>query len=106
MSDWKEKFITPQFAVALIAEGIFLYAFAEDPSDATMKGAIIGGFNLALGFYLGATSTGQKSAENTGDAFRAITATANANNPNPSPDVVLKPGETAQASTNSGEDNA
>lgn len=40
----------------------------------------------------------EKKADNTGKAFEAITATANASStPQPEPDVILKPGETAQA---------
>src|SRR5690606_31108769 len=40
----------------------------------------------------------EKKADNTGKAFEAITAAANATGAPPSdPDVILKPGETAQA---------
>jgi hypothetical protein len=98
-----DDFATPKFIVALMAVGVFVWAFGHDPSDATMKGAIIGGFNLALGFYLGSTDRAGKATDNTAKAFDAITATANATgSPSPEPDVVLKPGETAQAEDTGG----
>lgn len=89
-------FLTPKFAVALMAVGVFVWAFGHDPSDATMKGAIIGGFNLALGFYLGSTDRANKATDNTAKAFDAITATANAGNsgaPVDDPDAI-KSGDT------------
>lgn len=95
-----DDFATPKFIIALLAVGVFAWAFGHDPADATMKGAIIGGFNLALGFYLGSTDRANKATDNTAKAFDAITATANATgSPPPEPDVVLAPGETAQAAT-------
>lgn len=79
MTDWRADFLTPKFLVALIAVGVFAWAYGENVGDETMKGAIIGGFNLALGFYLGSTNNASRASENTGKAFDAITATANAN---------------------------
>lgn len=78
MIEWRE-FANPKFFVALIAVLIFAWAYGENVGDETMKGAIIGGFNLALGFYLGSTSGASRASENTAKAFDAITATAQAN---------------------------
>lgn len=86
-------FLTPKFAVALMAVGVFVWAFGHDPSDATMKGAIIGGFNLALGFYLGSTDRANKATDNTAKAFDAITATAQATGSAPDP-TAIRPGDT------------
>lgn len=98
MTDWKADFLTPKFVVALVAVMIFAWAYGANVGDETMKGAIIGGFNLALGFYLGSTSGASRATDNTQAAFRAIEATAKAGTPiDPKPDVLLKPGETAQA---------
>lgn len=78
MSDWKAEFLTPKFLIALIAVAVFAWAYGANVGDETMKGAIIGGFNLALGFYLGSTNSASRATENTARAFEAITATANA----------------------------
>lgn len=87
------EFFTPKFIVALLAVGVFVWAFGHDPSDATMKGAIIGGFNLALGFYLGSTDRANKATDNTARAFEAITATANASGAIPPDDSVIRDGD-------------
>lgn len=50
------ELLDPKFIVSLLAIGIFIWAYGENVSDQTMIGAIIGGFNLALGFHLGAIS--------------------------------------------------
>lgn len=58
---------------------------------------ISGLINMVLAFHFSANKSDETKSENTAKAFDAITATANATNPDPKPDVVLKPGETAQA---------
>jgi hypothetical protein len=92
MIDWRE-FLTPKFIVAFAAIGVFAWAYGENVGDETMKGAIIGGFNLALGFYLGSTNSASRSTENVGKAFDAITATATTNQPAESANT-LKSGDT------------
>lgn len=62
----------------------------------------LSGFAGGIVAYHYTMSAGQKDldakrADNTKAAFEAITETAKAANPSPAPDVVLKPGETAQA---------
>lgn len=74
MTDWRADFLTPKFLIALLAVAIFAWAFGQNVEDKTMLGAIIGGFNLALGFYLGSTSKQDKSTDNVGKAFDAIAA--------------------------------
>lgn len=78
MNDWQRDFLTPKFVIALLAMAVFGWAYGQNVDDKTMVGAIIGGFNLALGFYLGSTNSASRASENTAKAFDAITATANA----------------------------
>lgn len=69
-----DDFKRPHFVVALLIIGLFAWAFAENTSDDTMKGALIGAFNLAIGFYLGSVVGTARASENTGklaDAFKA-----------------------------------
>lgn len=72
--NWREEFLTSKFAIALVAVAVFAWAYGENTSDQTMIGAIIGGFNLALGFYLGSNSAASKASDNTAKAFDAIRA--------------------------------
>ncbi len=65
--------------------GLFAWAYGENTGDDTMKGALIGAFNLAIGFYLGNVIGREKASENTGKAFDAITASANST-PGTAPD--------------------
>lgn len=59
---------------------------------------VTGALNMVLAFHFAANKSDETKSENTAKAFEAITATANANGGiDPAPDVVLKPGETAQA---------
>lgn len=59
--------------------------------EETLKNIVL----LAVGFWLGSSKGDETKTENTARAFEAITATANANTTEPN--VMLKPGETAQA---------
>lgn len=64
-----------------------------------MVGQLSGMATMALGFYfvsrVGQDALDEKKADNTTKAFEAITATAQAGGT--TPDVILEPGETAQA---------
>lgn len=53
--------------------------------------------NMILAFHFTANKSDETKADNTGKAFDAITATANAAGAPATPDVILQPGETAQA---------
>ncbi len=53
--------------------------------------------NMILAFHFTANKADEKKTDNTRAAFEAITATAQAGNLTPEPDVLLRPGETAQA---------
>ncbi len=60
--------------------------------------ALTGLLNMILAFHFAANKSDETKSENTAKAFDAITATANAGQPPTEPaDVILKPGETAQA---------
>lgn len=73
MNQWAE----PRFLITLMLIGLFGFAYFQDPSDQAMKGAIIGAFSAAYGFWIGSKQN-EKAAENTGEAFRAISAAARA----------------------------
>jgi hypothetical protein len=67
MSGWND----PRFVITLLLVGLFGYAFAQDPSDESMKGAIIAAFSTAYGFWLAGKEKEQSTA-NTGKALTAI----------------------------------
>lgn len=90
-SSWLDDFRTPKFVVAMAAVLVFAWAYAANVGDETMKGAIIGGFNLALGFYLGSNSSAERATINTGKAFDAVTAAAQAT---PAVSDAIKEGDT------------
>lgn len=87
-----DDFKRPHFLVALLIIGLFAWAYGENTNDDTMKGALIGAFNLAIGFYLGNVIGRERASENTGKAFDAITATANST-PLPHDENVIRPGD-------------
>ena len=63
--------------------------------------ALTGLLNMAGAFHFAANKQAEKASENTGKAFEAITAAAASTPPiEHDPDVILKPGETAQAEGN------
>lgn len=59
MKEWR----TPHFTICLIAIGIFAWAYAENPGDQTLIGAIIGAFNMAVGYWLGSSSGSARKTE-------------------------------------------
>jgi predicted carbohydrate-binding protein with CBM5 and CBM33 domain len=67
MSGWND----PRFVITLLLVGLFGYAFAQDPNDEAMKGAIIAAFSTAYGFWLAGKEKEQSTA-NTGKALTAI----------------------------------
>lgn len=71
MNQWAD----PRFIITLLLIVLFGIAYASDTSDQAMKGAIIGAFSAAYGFWIG-SKTNDKATENTGKAFDAITAAA------------------------------
>ena len=80
MSQWTD----PKLWISLILIGLFAFAFADNPDDETMRGALILAFATAYGFWLGSNKGETQKTENTGAAFRAIEATAKATGtPNP-----------------------
>lgn len=88
------EFINPRFVVSLIIMAIFAWSFGENVGDDTMKGAIIGALNIAVGYWLGSSRGATSANESVGKALDLAAAAS----PAPTePDVTLKPGETAQA---------
>ncbi|WP_324807244.1 hypothetical protein SH584_11555 [Sphingomonas sp. LY29] len=71
MNQWNE----PRFLITVLLIGLFGYAYIIDPSDEAMKGALIGAFSAAYGFWIGSKQN-DKATENTGKAFDAIQAAA------------------------------
>jgi hypothetical protein len=93
--------LDPRFAMAIIIIGLFAWAFARTSDRDTqnlMTGALIAAFAGAWGYYLGSSNGAAQirdSQEKTIDlARKAVSALPSPNKP----DVVLEPGETAQAS--------
>ncbi len=95
------------FLVAAFVSVLPLLIFKTIPADnkeiiVYMLGQLSGMATMALGFYYlnkaGQDALEATKADNTGKAFDAITAAAASTPPiEPEPDVILKPGETAQA---------
>ncbi len=71
------NFAEPRFVITLLLIGLFGFAYLHDPSDQAMKGAIIAAFSAAYGFWIGSKQN-DEATRNTGEAFKAITATAQA----------------------------
>lgn len=89
MSELKD----PKFIIAYSIIIGFAVAYCNHPDD-TMKGALIAAFAGAWGFYLGSAKGASEIREQVGKALDLAAAAQ----PSPArPDVVLKPGETAQA---------
>ena len=93
MNRWADPRVAITFCLILL----FAYAYAQEPSDQAMKGALIAAFAAAYGYWIGAAKANETATENTGKAFDAIKAAAHANGAESKPHVVLEPGETAQA---------
>ena len=52
-----------RFIVAMTVIGLFAWAYAENPTDDTLLGALIAGFAGAWGFYLGSAKVNQEARE-------------------------------------------
>lgn len=85
-------FRDPRFVIAYTIILGFAAAYIHKP-DETMKGALIAAFAGAWGYFLGSSSSSNAVREQVGKALDLAAANAP---PTPA-DVVLKPGETAQA---------
>jgi hypothetical protein len=86
IQDW------PRLGVTIAILGAFAWALVWHYSsglEETLKNLAV----MAVGFWLGSSRGAQTQTENVGKALDL----ANTNSPTTPPDVVLKPGETAQA---------
>ncbi len=82
-----------RFIITLLLISLFAFAYIQDPADQAMKGALIGAFSAAYGFWIGSKNQ-EKSSENTGKALDAIKA---AQESTPGIDSgALHPGDTVQ----------
>jgi hypothetical protein len=84
--------LDPRFLIAYTIILGFAVAYIYNPSD-TMNGALIAAFAGAWGYYLGSSSSAGLARDQVGKAIDL----AKANTPNAAPDVMLDPGQTAQA---------
>lgn len=83
----------PRFIIAYTIIIGFAAAYIHQPND-TMAGALIAAFAGAWGYYLGSSNSSNAVREQVGKALDLAAAAQ----PEPNkPDVVLAPGETAQA---------
>ncbi len=88
-----KAFADPKFVIAYTIIAGFAAAYVSNPSE-TMNGALIAAFAGAWGYYLGSSNSSNEIRSQVGKAL----AIAEAAQPTPPrPDVLLKPGETAQA---------
>ena len=55
MIDRLDRFLQPQFVIAILLIAMFAWAFGENVSDDTMKGALIAAFAGAWGYFLGSS---------------------------------------------------
>jgi len=63
------ELISARFIIAFSIIWLFGYAYLDDPTDDTMKGALIAAFAGAWGFYLGSTITNHQMRNQVGDAL-------------------------------------
>lgn len=61
---------SPQVLVTMALIGLFAAAFFSNPSDEQFRGALIGAFAAAYGYWLGSSSGSKQN----GDVVRAIAA--------------------------------
>lgn len=85
-------FLDPKFIVAYTIILGFAAAFINNPSE-TMTGALIAAFAGAWGYYLGSSNSSNIVRDQVGKALDLADKIA----PPTQPDVMLKPGQTAQA---------
>lgn len=69
MTDLARQWSDPRVWITLILIGLFGYAYAMDPSDQAMKGALIAAFAAAYGFWIGASKTGGEIALKNADTI-------------------------------------
>lgn len=98
IKEFMKNLADARLLISLIVLGIFAWAFGENVTDDTMKGAIIGALNVVAGYWLGSSNSSNQTREQVGKALDL----AAANTPEgEKPDVILEPGETAQAQKDS-----
>lgn len=88
MSQWND----PRFVITLLLIALFGAAYVHDPADQAMKGAIIGAFSAAYGFWIGSKAN-EKATENTGKAFDAIRAAQASPAVDPESEDVIRAGD-------------
>jgi hypothetical protein len=79
--------------ITLLLILLFGFAYWNDPSDQAMKGAIIGAFSAAYGFWIGSKNN-ETATENTGKAFDAIKEAAKAGTSGVAEDDAIRSGDT------------
>lgn len=86
MNQWND----PKVYVSAALIALFAFAYVRDPSDETMKGAVILAFATAYGYWLGTNKGDAQRTDNTGKAFDMAKAALEA-----SPAVVAAVDESA-----------
>jgi hypothetical protein len=64
VSVW-EKWNDPRLFIAVLVVALFAWAYGSNTGDQTMIGALIGAFNLAIGYYLGSSRSAEASNSRT-----------------------------------------
>lgn len=90
MSQWADPKLYVSWALILL----FGYAYLRNPSDETMKGALILAFATAYGYWLGSNKGDSQRVDNTSKAFDMAKAALEASPANQSNQDALQDGET------------
>lgn len=92
----------PRFIVGFLLIGLFGWAFAREVDKDTrnlMVGALLAGFAGAWQYYLGSSSSAKEAGARSDRSLDLAASAVDAlpKPPAPEPDVILEPGDTAQA---------
>jgi hypothetical protein len=87
--------LDPRLFIAFAIIGMFGWAYAENMSDDTMKGALIAAFAGAWGYYLGSSNTASRANDRADRALELSHETIKQLPAPPTPDVELEPGQKA-----------
>lgn len=98
LRDWIGIALIFTFCTALTTLFLMPIPASNEQLITYMLGQLSGFVSSVVALHYVASKSDEDKTINTGKAFDAITATAQAASPQqPAPDVILKPGETAQA---------
>jgi len=86
----------PKLYVSWALIALFAFAYVRDPSDETMKGAVILAFATAYGYWLGTNKGDAQRTDNTGKAFDMAKAALEASPASQTNQDALREGDTVE----------